>query len=126
MWYVGKFDEANWHLLATVGLTPSYLREKGRGMVAAQQYITYKREVLAGDILEISSTVVEVRDKALRYIHEMHDAETGVLVASCEITAVHIDRQTRKSCPLSEEVRTAAREVLGVCPLVDGAKVSPA
>ncbi len=27
MWYVGKFDEANWNLFARLGLTPSYLRE---------------------------------------------------------------------------------------------------
>jgi acyl-CoA thioester hydrolase len=26
MWYVGKFDEANWNLFARLGLTPSYLR----------------------------------------------------------------------------------------------------
>ena len=48
MWYVGKFDEANWNLFARLGLTPSYLRESGRGMAAVQQTITYKRELLAG------------------------------------------------------------------------------
>ena len=44
MWYVGKFDEATWHLFAQIGLTPSYLRESGRGMAAVQQNISYKRE----------------------------------------------------------------------------------
>ena len=55
MWYVGKFDEANWNLFARLGLTPSYLREAGRGMAAVQQTITYKRELLAGDIVEVRS-----------------------------------------------------------------------
>jgi acyl-CoA thioester hydrolase len=32
MWYVGKFDEANGNLFARLGLTPTYLRESGRGM----------------------------------------------------------------------------------------------
>jgi hypothetical protein len=50
MWYVGKFDEANWNLFARLGLTPSYLRGSGRGMAAVQQNITYKRELLAGDL----------------------------------------------------------------------------
>ena len=44
MWYVGKFDEANWNLFARIGLTPSYLRESGRGVVAVQQSTAYKRE----------------------------------------------------------------------------------
>jgi len=30
-WYVRKFDEANWNLFARIGLTPTYLRETGRG-----------------------------------------------------------------------------------------------
>ena len=50
MWYVGKFDEANWNHLARIGLTPSYLRTEERGMAAVQQNITYKRELLAGEI----------------------------------------------------------------------------
>ena len=45
MWYVGKFDEATWNFLARIGLTPSYLRESCRGMVAVQQNVAYKREL---------------------------------------------------------------------------------
>jgi acyl-CoA thioester hydrolase len=46
MWYVSKFDEANWSLLARVGLLrPSYSREQGRGFAALQQNISYKKEV---------------------------------------------------------------------------------
>ena len=71
MWYVGKFDEANWNHMARVGLTPSYLRTEERGMAAVQQNITYKRELLAGEIVEIRSRFLEVRDKALRFVHEM-------------------------------------------------------
>ena len=37
MWYVGKFDEATWNLIARLGLTPSYLRESGRGMAAVSR-----------------------------------------------------------------------------------------
>jgi acyl-CoA thioesterase FadM len=51
MWYVGNFDEANWNLFARLGLTPTHLRESGRGMAAVQQNLTYKRELLAGDIV---------------------------------------------------------------------------
>ena len=62
MWYVGKFDEANWNLFARLGLTPSYLRQSGRGMAAVQQNIAYKRELLAGDIVEVRSRLLELRE----------------------------------------------------------------
>jgi len=108
MWYVGKFDEATWNLFATIGLTPSYLRDSRRGMAAVQQNISYRQELLAGDIVEIRSHIVEVRDKVLRFVHEMRNAETGAVVAVCELTGVHIDRQTRKSCAFAEATRAAA------------------
>jgi hypothetical protein len=46
-------------------LTPTYLRETGRGMVAAQQNFTYKRELLAGDIVEVKSVLLEIRDAVI-------------------------------------------------------------
>jgi acyl-CoA thioester hydrolase len=108
MWYVGKFDEANWNLIARIGLTPTYLRQSGSGMAAVQQTISYKRELLAGDIIEIRSRVLEVGNKSIRFLHEMRNAETGEIAAICEITGVHMDRKARKSAAFPEAVRAAA------------------
>jgi acyl-CoA thioester hydrolase len=108
MWYVGKFDEANWNMFARLGLTPSYLRQSGRGMAGVQQNISYKRELFAGDIVEVTSKLLELREKSIRFLHEMRNAETGEIAATCEITAVHIDRGQRKSAPFTNEIRDAA------------------
>jgi acyl-CoA thioester hydrolase len=112
MWYVGKFDEANWNLFARLGLTPSYLRQSGRGMAAVQQNIAYKRELLAGDIVEIRSSLLELREKSIRFLHEMRNAETGEMVATCEITGVHMDRGLRKSAPFEDAIRNIAAKHL--------------
>jgi acyl-CoA thioester hydrolase len=114
MWYVGKFDEANWNMFARIGLTPSYLRESGRGMAAVQQNITYKRELLAGDIVEVRSVLLEIRDRSIRFRHEMRNAETGEIAAFCETTGVHMDRQARKSAPFADSIRTTAATLLAV------------
>lgn len=108
MWYVDKFDEASWNMFARLGLTPSYLRESGRGMAAVQQNIAYKRELLAGDLVEVKSRLIEFRDKSIRILHEMRNAEAGEIAASCEITAVHIDRAARKAVPFAPAIRYAA------------------
>src|SRR5438105_12385220 len=76
MWYVGKFDEATWNLFAAAGVTSSYLKENKRGMAAVQQNITYKRELLAGDIIAVRSAFLEVRDKVARFVHEMRNAQS--------------------------------------------------
>jgi acyl-CoA thioester hydrolase len=108
MWYVGKFDEANWNFFARLGLTPTYLRESGRGMAAVQQNISYKRELLAGDIVAIWSSLLEIRDRSIRFLHEMRNAETAEIAATCEITGVHMDRQARKSALFAPCIREAA------------------
>jgi len=112
MWYVGKFDEATWNLFARIGLTPAYLRETGRGMAAAQQNITYKRELLAGDVVEVCSSLLEIGNKSIRFVHEMRNAETGEIAATCEITGVHLDRQARKSVAFAETIRRRAADFI--------------
>lgn len=105
MWYVGKFDEANWNVFARLGLTPSYLRQSGRGMAGVQQNISYRRELFAGDIVEIRSRLLELRERSIRFVHDMRNGETGEIAATCEITAVHLDRQAHKSIPFEASIR---------------------
>jgi acyl-CoA thioester hydrolase len=105
MWYVGKFDEATWQLFASVGLPSSRLRQEGIGLVAVEQCIEYKRELLAGDTISIRSTFQEVREKALIFCHEMTNQETQELAARTFLTGVCIDINTRKARPLPTDIR---------------------
>ncbi len=108
MWYVGKFDEATWQLFARLGLTPAYLRDQQRGMVAVEQHIEYKRELLAGDTVAVRSTVIEVRDKVLRFSHVMTHTVSGEVAATTTVTGVHLDTVARKSTPFPQDIRNAA------------------
>lgn len=96
MWYVGKFDEATWNFFALLGATPSYLRGNGRGMVAVDQRIAYRHELHAGDTVAVRSGALEVRDKVIRFVHEMRNAETQQIAAITMLTGVHIDTTTRR------------------------------
>src|ERR1700722_16312332 len=82
MWYVGKFDEASWQLLAALGRTGARFRKENTGMAAVEQHVEYQREVHSGDIVSIRSTVLEVKDKAIRIRHKMRNDETGELAAA--------------------------------------------
>ena len=104
MWYVGKFDEATWNLLALIGLTPSSLRDQSQGMVAVQQNTSYKRELSAGDIVTVRSGILEIRERVVRFFHEMSNDETGEVSAITVLTGVHIDLKTRKASPFPPEI----------------------
>jgi acyl-CoA thioester hydrolase len=108
MWYVGKFDEATWHLFLALGLTPALLRETKRGMAAVEQTIQYKRELLAGDIVTVHSALLEMKDKSIRFTHEMRKADTGEIAATTVLTGVHLDTVTRRACAFPPSVREKA------------------
>jgi acyl-CoA thioester hydrolase len=112
MWYVGKFDEATWHLFSLLGLTPSFLREHDRGMAGVEQNITYKQELRAGDLITIRSGILEIREKVVRFVHEMKNDETGDISAVMILTVVHMDLKTRKSRPFPGDILMQGREMV--------------
>ncbi len=104
MWYVGKFDEATWAFFGNIGLEPASMRKSQRGMAALDQHVTYKREAMPGDALEIYSKPLEVKEKIIRFFHEMIDCSTGETVATCELIAIHLDTKARKGIALPKDV----------------------
>ncbi len=114
MWYAGKFDEASWNALLQVGITPSFLRDNDRGLASVEQDTIFKHELKAGDIIEVRSRIIEIREKVMRLTHTMFNAETGEEAASCTITAVYVDLKLRKSCPFPPAMRSNIERLAGL------------
>ena len=102
--YSARFDEATWHLFAALGMTPGYLKQNRRGMAAVEQRTLYKQELHAGALIRISSELLEMKPKTIRFLHRMYDTETGAEVASTELVGAHIDTDARKAVPFPEEI----------------------
>jgi acyl-CoA thioester hydrolase len=105
MWYVGKFDEATWQILATTGATAARMRENALAMVAVEQHIEYKRELRAGDLVTVRSSILEVKEKSIRFQHEMTNDETGELAARMQVVGVCIDATVRKARTIPQDIR---------------------
>lgn len=112
MWYVGKFDEATWQLFNEIGLTPSYLRDARRGMAAVDQHISYMKELHAGAVITVRTSVLEIREKSVRFVHEMWNDETNQVAARTTLKAVHLDMETRKSCAFAESIVAKAASLI--------------
>jgi hypothetical protein len=69
-------------------------------MAALEQSISYKCQLRVGDMFEIRSSIVELREKTIRLRHDMHKVNVDALAASTSILAVHLDTDARKSLPL--------------------------
>jgi acyl-CoA thioester hydrolase len=98
--YTARFDEATWHFLARLGLTPSYIRDSRHAAVAADQRTQYRREVLVGSLLHVTTELLQVGHKSVRFMHRMFDSETDTEVATTELAGVYFDLERRVSVPL--------------------------
>ncbi|MEO0473403.1 MAG: thioesterase family protein [Bacteroidota bacterium] len=103
--YVAKFDSAAWHFLASIGLSPDYFRTYQRGAFAVEQHIKYLHEMRAGSLVVIRTKLVSFTPKSIRYLHRMSNENIGKVCAEMDITAVHVDLQTRKSCAIPAEIQ---------------------
>jgi acyl-CoA thioester hydrolase len=110
--YVAKFDSATWQLFARVGLTRERFEADKSGMAGLEQHIEYKRELYAGDVVTVTSQVLEVRDKVLRFRHEMTNDVTGEVAARMLVVAAHLDAVARKARPFPADVRAKAQSMV--------------
>ena len=112
IYYTAKFDQATWPFFASIGFTARHMKELGVGVGAVRYDIRYFHELLTGDTLTVRTRLLEVRDKVIRYRHEMTADQSGELAATAEVTAVHMDTGKRKSCPFAPEILEKALAVM--------------
>jgi acyl-CoA thioester hydrolase len=110
--YTGRFDEATWHFFARLGLSPSFLKDNKRGMVALDQRTLYKQEVMAGTLLHVKTEIIEIKRKTIRFIHHMYDSETDQEVATTELVGAYLDADSRKTTELPYSVIEAGESLL--------------
>jgi acyl-CoA thioester hydrolase len=106
------FEQALWHVFQGIGITPSVLRGDTIRMAGVQQNINYRKELLPGDLIVVRSGLAELKERSLKMVHEMQHVESGEVCATCELTAVCIDAQTRKPTSFPLEVAARAKEIL--------------
>jgi len=80
-------------------------------MVAVEQTIQYKRELVAGDLVTIRSSVLEVKEKSIRFLHEMRKEGADEIAATTTLVGVHLDTATRRACALPALVGARVQEL---------------
>jgi acyl-CoA thioester hydrolase len=110
--YMEFLEEACWQFYAMLGMTPSLLRSGVIHLAAVQQNIGYRKELYPGDTIAVRSSVIEMREKVLRFRHELVNTESGELCCDCEFTVGCLNPQTRRSQPFPDFVAAKAREHL--------------
>ena len=64
------------------------------------------------DVVTVRTGILEMRERVIRFYHEMRNDETGEIAATVVITGVHMDTQARAACPFPEEVVERGRKMI--------------
>ncbi|MGB0555208.1 MAG: acyl-CoA thioesterase [Alphaproteobacteria bacterium] len=105
--YTAKYDDATLQLFGALGLTIAYFKEQDRGMAAVQQNMTYGRELLAGDLIEIKSEILEAGERKIKFLHRMYECLGGDEASTCETPAFTLTARCAAQRPFR---RTSARK----------------
>ena len=107
--YVSRFDQATWFLLRAIGVTPVSIKQQNLRIAIVRQNYQFLEELRGGELVEIKSGFLAVGEKYFRFLHQMHDAERGRMVATCDSVAVRASLETGKSVPLTVELQDRAK-----------------
>ncbi|MBI4984206.1 MAG: acyl-CoA thioesterase [Rhodocyclales bacterium] len=106
--YMELFEQACWQFYAMLGLTATVLRGGEVNLAAVQQNIGYKKELYPGDTVFVRTGVVELKERVLRFRHELVNTESAEICADCEFTVVCLDPVARKARPFPPYVAERA------------------
>lgn len=113
-YYVLAFDYATDALWDYLGLNDSYRDTSGQSTFAAEEHVTYKKEVKEGDPLRFSCQLIAWDAKRIHHFHRMYHAQEGYLAATIESISLCVDLQSRRVTEFGTEIQTNLSELMAV------------
>jgi acyl-CoA thioester hydrolase len=93
-------------------VTPLSIKQQNLRIAIVRQNYQYLEELRGGELVEIKSGFLAVGEKYFRFLHQMFDAESGRMLATCDSVAVRASLETGKSVPLTVELQDRAKQYL--------------
>ena len=99
--YRAAFDAATDGLFANLGLGPEeYNARTGATLMVVEEHTRYHAELSEGERYRILARLVGHSAKKLHYLLAMEHLDRGILAATHEELALHVDLTARRSSPL--------------------------
>jgi hypothetical protein len=109
--YLLVFGDQSDAFFRLIGIDEAY-RASGYSLFTVQTMIFNLAEAHLGDRLDLSLQLLDADEKRLHIFHTMHNAETGVLLATGEQMLVHVDMIAGRSTPMPPELHARVHAVL--------------
>ena len=101
--YMTAFDRGSDPFFDYCGLGWDYTRAGTGSIFATGCNVDYRRELLAGDPLRVTTQLIDHSEKMVHLYASLYHDGTGELAATQEILFMHVSLATRRSAPLPRE-----------------------
>lgn len=95
-------------LQVLLGLTPEEIQRRHISFAVVHAQTDFHRELKAGDVIALESTVVKLENKSGTFHHRLRNVATDEVAMSTEFKCVLLDLETRKATVVPEDIRIAA------------------
>ena len=102
------------HFMLTLGHEAMLNGERRFGWADVRHEIDYLEEVAVGTLVHVNCSLVKVGNSSITYLQELIISDTGVKAAVNKATSVLFDLKTRKSTPISSNMRIKTQELCGI------------
>lgn len=106
-YYNVMFDRAVDGLLARVGITADYVRDRSGSIMTAEIHVRYLREVFLETPVVVRIRILGLDDKRLHLFSELIHAEEGWISATSEQMNLHVDMSARRVAPWPADIRSS-------------------
>ena len=109
-YHIARASDAAGHFWDHIGLNSAWLDEHNFGRVAIEMKLTIRAPMGSGDGLLLLSGLSSHERKTISFSHEFISLRTGESAATLEVTAVTIDKGTRRAVPWPDDRVALMRE----------------
>jgi len=121
--YAVAFSDARDRFVGAIGLGPRYVAATPYSFFTVEAHITYRRELRLGEKFEVITRLRDMDAKRLVYFNVLRHVESGAISALSESLSLHVDREKRRACEISDmalEILNRVRAAQGTLDLPPG------
>jgi acyl-CoA thioester hydrolase len=105
--YFRAVSDGMFAVMVRVGLTPEEIRRRKLSFAVVRAETEFHRELYAGDVIVLQSTIMKVGEKSALFHHRLRNAATDEIAMSTEFKCVLLDLEKRQATVVPEDIRNA-------------------
>ena len=103
-YYMTMYDKAGGPMMASIGITEHYFKERRSGFFDFEHHIRYLSEIHIGDTVSLYSRFIDMNEKRFHGMSFIVNESRQVLSSTMEFVSGGVDLEKRKTAPFPADI----------------------